>query len=90
MAKSAVRAEEPKLELGDLVAKARAGDDRARERILHEYRPFFLRVASSVCRKYLVLGRDDEASIAMIAFNEAIDAYDDTRSVISQLCGNCH
>ena len=25
-----------------------------------------------------MLGRDDEASIAMIAFNEAIDAYDDS------------
>ena len=78
MARSAVRTQDERLELGDLVAKAKAGDERVREQILQEYRPFFLRVASSVCRKYLVLGRDDEASIAMIAFNEAIDAYDDS------------
>ncbi len=63
-------------QLPELVAAAQAGDARARERILDDYRPFFLRVASGSCRKYLVLGRDDEASIAMIAFNEAIDAYD--------------
>ncbi len=78
MAKSAVhKQQEYRVELGDLVAQAKAGDEKAREQILREYRPFFLRVASGVCRKYLVLGRDDEASIAMIAFNEAIDAYDD-------------
>ena len=62
-------------QLTDLVIKAKAGDGRAREQILQDYRPFYLRVASGSCRKYLVLGRDDEASIAMIAFNEAIDSY---------------
>ncbi|HHT42345.1 MAG TPA: RNA polymerase sigma factor SigI [Firmicutes bacterium] len=63
-------------QLTDLVARAQAGDMVAREQLLQDYRPFFLRVASNSCRKYLVLGRDDEASIAMIAFNEAIDSYD--------------
>ena len=38
----------------------------------------YKRQASNCCRKYLVLGRDDEASIAMIAFNEAIDSFDST------------
>lgn len=61
--------------LAELVALAQKGDAIARERILQDYRPFYLRVASNSCRKYLVLGRDDEASIAMIAFNEAIDSY---------------
>jgi RNA polymerase sigma factor len=62
-------------QLTELVLAAQNGDSSARERVLQDYRPFFLRVASSSCRKYLVLGRDDEASIAMIAFNEAIDSY---------------
>ncbi|HKM42970.1 MAG TPA: RNA polymerase sigma factor SigI [Limnochordia bacterium] len=62
-------------QLTELVVKAKEGDARVREQILQDYRPFYLRVASASCRKYLVLGRDDEASIAMIAFNEAIDAY---------------
>ena len=62
-------------QLTELVVKAKEGDARVREQILQDYRPFYLRVASSSCRKYLVLGRDDEASIAMIAFNEAIDSY---------------
>lgn len=63
------------VQLTDLVVKAKEGDARIREQILQDYRPFYLRVASTSCRKYLVLGRDDEASIAMIAFNEAIDSY---------------
>lgn len=62
-------------QLTELVARAQQGDAAAREQILQDYRPFYLRVASNSCRKYLVLGRDDEASIAMIAFNEAIDSY---------------
>ncbi|HHU61079.1 MAG: RNA polymerase sigma factor SigI [Bacillota bacterium] len=62
-------------QLADLIKAAQNGDTEAREQVLHDYRPFFLRVASSSCRRYLVLGRDDEASIAMIAFNEAIDSY---------------
>ncbi len=62
-------------QLTELVTRAQEGDALAREQLIHDYRPFFLRVASSSCRKYLVLGRDDEASIAMIAFNEAIDSY---------------
>lgn len=62
-------------QLTELVLAAQNGDSLARETLLHDYRPFYLRVASGSCRKYLVLGRDDEASIAMIAFNEAIDSY---------------
>ena len=41
MARSAVRTQDERLELGDLVAKAKAGDERVREQILQEYRPFF-------------------------------------------------
>ena len=67
--------EEKKAELGYLVAQAQAGDDRAREQLLKDYRPFYLRVASGISKKYLVLGRDDEASIAMLAFDEAIVSY---------------
>ncbi len=69
------KADDKKAELGYLVAQAQAGDKEAREQILRDYRPFFLRVASGVSKKYLVLGRDDEASIAMLAFDEAIVSY---------------
>lgn len=62
-------------ELNSLVIKAQEGDELIREQLISEYRPFYLRVASQVSKKYLMLGRDDEASIAMSAFDEAILAY---------------
>lgn len=78
MAKDIAYKEENRNQLTELVLAAQQGDTASREQLLQDYRPFFLRVASSSCRKYLVLGRDDEASIAMIAFNEAIDSFNST------------
>ncbi len=58
------------------VAAAQAGDTAGREALLADYRPFVLRVASRACGRYLRPEADDEASVALIAFNEAIDRYD--------------
>jgi len=57
-----------------LVARAQAGDSGARELLLRDYRPFVLRVAARV-RGGFVTGSSDEASVALVAFNEAIDSY---------------
>lgn len=69
---------EQQIELSLLINQAQQGEKLAREHLIKDYRPFYLRVASGITKKYLVLGRDDEASIAMSAFNEAINAYDPT------------
>ncbi|NMB38028.1 MAG: RNA polymerase sigma-I factor [Firmicutes bacterium] len=66
---------EKNFDLNHLVEQAQHGDQYMREQLIKDYRPFYLRVASGVAKKYLVLGRDDEASIAMSAFDEAITAY---------------
>lgn len=68
-------AKEQQPELSTLVIQAQQGDKLCREQLIKDYRPFYLRVASGVSKKYLVLGRDDEASIAMSAFDEAITSY---------------
>ncbi|MEW5785890.1 MAG: RNA polymerase subunit sigma [Bacillota bacterium] len=52
-----------------------SGDKQARESLIAQCRPFILQEAQRVCRRFLEWGRDDELSIALIAFNEAIDAY---------------
>ncbi|HHW18540.1 MAG TPA: RNA polymerase sigma-I factor [Firmicutes bacterium] len=57
------------------VARARDGDRTAREELIRDYAPFILKTASSLVKRYVAFGKDDEASIAMSAFNEAIDAY---------------
>jgi len=63
----------------NLMAEARRGNAQARETLLRQYQPFVLRVAGQVTRRRLEPGRDDEFSIGLAAFNEAIDHYRDER-----------
>lgn len=64
-----------------LLERARNGDDQARETLIRDYLPFITRAASAASGRYLEPENDDQISIAMIAFNEAIDHYDGTRGV---------
>ena len=61
------------------VALARDGDAQAREDLIRDYTPFILKTASSGARRYLVQGRDEEVSVGLQAFNEAISAYSSDR-----------
>ncbi|MDA8210553.1 MAG: RNA polymerase sigma-I factor [Clostridia bacterium] len=60
----------------ELLLLAQKGDLRSRETIIEENRDFIARVSSKICNRYLTWNNDDELSIALIAFNEAIDGYD--------------
>ncbi|MDH7578830.1 MAG: RNA polymerase sigma-I factor [Bacillota bacterium] len=68
-------------ELLSSVRKAQEGDEEARNLLIQAYTPFILKIAAATCGRYLKVGEDDEASIAMIAFNEAINNYDQERNV---------
>ncbi|MEW5932196.1 MAG: RNA polymerase sigma-I factor [Bacillota bacterium] len=57
-----------------LVARAQAGDPDARESLLRDYQPFVLRVVARM-RGRFVTASSEEASVALVAFNEAIDSY---------------
>lgn len=68
--------------LEDLVQRARAGDPHARDQLIRDYTPFVLKAACKASKKpYLVLGRDDEASLALMAFDEAIAGFDPSRGI---------
>lgn len=58
-----------------LVRQAQEGDEKAREQLISAYRPFVMRAAASVSGRFVRAGQDDEASVALIAFNEAINSY---------------
>ncbi|WP_434510979.1 RNA polymerase sigma-I factor [Desulfitobacterium sp. AusDCA] len=57
------------------------GEPLIREDFLEESQPFIRHVANQVCHRVLDWGRDEELSEAMIAFNEAIDHYEEERGV---------
>ena len=65
----------PKEDLGDKLWRARQGDDKSREEILETHKPFIAKITAKYCQRWLEWGRDDELSIGLIAFNEAIDRY---------------
>lgn len=66
--------EEP-VSLNTLIEQAQAGDVGLRNRILSDYRPFIAKSASKLCKRYIDPERDDEFSVALSAFNEAMDHY---------------
>lgn len=63
----------------ELLRRASAGDLEAREKLITDFTPFVLRVAARVAGRYLEPGIDDEISISLSAFNEAIDSFSPDR-----------
>mgnify|MGYP001171520936 CR=1 FL=1 len=63
------------LTIEEEVAAIRAGEP-LRNDVLTRYQPYVAKVCSRFCKRYVHPENDDEFSIALAAFNEAIDAYD--------------
>ncbi|MEG2959684.1 MAG: hypothetical protein RR828_08110, partial [Oscillospiraceae bacterium] len=61
------------LSLDQRVAEA-MGNPMLQEELLREYKPFILKCASDCCKRY-VTDSDDEWSIALGAFHEALQKY---------------
>ncbi|HHY46775.1 MAG TPA: RNA polymerase sigma-I factor, partial [Firmicutes bacterium] len=68
--------EESAAELDRMIREAQSGSREAREELIRTYLPFILKVASKVTRKYVRVGVDDEVSVSLMAFDEAISRYD--------------
>ncbi|MFD1862296.1 RNA polymerase sigma-I factor [Planococcus chinensis] len=59
----------------ELALLAQQGDTNALNNLLHSYAPFMKKAASQVCKRYID-DHDDEFSIAMSAFHEAVKSYE--------------
>lgn len=55
--------------------KAIRQDEYQRNRFIERYKPFLAKYTSSICKRYVTYGVDEELSIALIAFNESIDRF---------------
>lgn len=58
----------------EMVELIRSGD-ASRNDFIQAYKPYIAKVTSRFCKRYIDPTRDDEFSIALSAFNEAIDQY---------------
>lgn len=64
--------------LEETVTLIQQGDRSLLNELIEDYKPFIAKTVSSVCRRY-IYETDDEFSIGLIAFNEAIDKYSPER-----------
>lgn len=60
--------------INEILHQAQAGNPIDRDLLIDYYRPFILRAVSHVCKRQ-VSWSQDEASVGIIALNEAIDRY---------------
>lgn len=51
------------------------GNEEERERLISEYTPFIIKTITNITNKYIEVENNDEYSIGLEAFNEAIDRY---------------
>lgn len=65
-------------QLKDLIAAAQEGNEEAREKLIRSYRTFIVEIASRQCRRNLEWENDDELSIGLQAFNQAIDNFNNS------------
>jgi RNA polymerase sigma factor len=60
--------------LEDSIKIIQNGDLNLKNDLIYQYKPFVAKTVSSVCKRYID-EKDDEFSIGLMAFNEAIDKY---------------
>ncbi|MBP1970152.1 RNA polymerase sigma factor [Virgibacillus natechei] len=61
--------------LNEMITLAQQGDQTVQNYLLKMYQPFIAKCVSEVCKRYIDPKRDDEFSIGLSGFNEAILAY---------------
>ena len=68
------------VDLRQAVAQVQQGQENLRDELVKKYLPFILKTTSQSCKRFVRLGVDDEVSIALIAFDEALDKYDSAQN----------
>lgn len=63
----------------DNLILAKNGNTTAQENLLKHCKSFILRTSSEICKRKLAWENDDELSIALLAFDEAVKSYDPER-----------
>lgn len=57
-----------------------------RNRLIEAYKPFIIKVVSKICGRFIQEGVDEEISIGLIAFNEAIEVFDLRKGAFFSFC----
>jgi RNA polymerase sigma factor len=66
----------------EIIQKIKDGDVLLRNKFIDDYKPFILKCVYKLVGKKDNLVQSDEYSIALIAFNEALDSYDSDKNTL--------
>ncbi|MCM3628888.1 RNA polymerase sigma factor SigI [Paenibacillus glycanilyticus] len=72
---SAEAAHDERLAPEQIIKQIHDGNDQLREKFITDYKPYVAKVTSGFCKRYVDPTRDDEFSVALTAFNEAITQF---------------
>lgn len=67
--------------IAEMINKIKNGDHSLKEELINDYQPFILKTVAKTTGKHVDLANDETYSIGLIAFNEAIESYDESRQV---------
>ncbi len=66
--------------LVEIIKNIKSGDKDLREKFIKDYNPFIIKVVSKSIGTYIDLENSEEYSVGLLAFNEAIDCFDDSKN----------
>ncbi len=64
--------------VNEIIKKIKSGDKGLKENFIRDYKPFVLKTVSQITGKYINADDSEEFSIGLLAFNEAIDNFDES------------
>lgn len=64
----------------ETIKKIKSGDALLKENFINDYKYFIMKVASKAAGKYINIEYSDEFSIGLMAFNEAIECYNESNN----------
>ncbi len=70
-----------KQSLNETIAEIKNGNTELKELFIDDYRPFILKCVSKTSKKYIDTNNSEEYSIGLIAFNEAIESFNEDKRI---------
>jgi len=69
-----------KTNVNEMICKIKDGNNELREQVINDYKHFIISCVSKSMNKYIDIENSEEFSIGLIAFNSAIDNYDESKN----------
>ncbi|TYQ14863.1 UNVERIFIED_CONTAM: RNA polymerase sigma factor [Acetivibrio alkalicellulosi] len=63
----------------EIIIRIKQGDYKLKNKLIDDYKPFIIKCVYQSTGKYVEVENSEELSIGLLAFNEAIDCFDENR-----------